>query len=130
MGSETSPRVLIIDDSLTVRRFCRSIAEPLGLQVVEAVNGVEGLERGLTDPVDVLLVDLNMPTMDGYRFLREARRRPELAHVPAIMMSTAHAPEDRHKAFAAGANFFHAKPVDATWLTRALTLLLPEARHV
>ncbi|MCB6179270.1 response regulator [Rhodobacter sp. Har01] len=130
MARDIPARLLVVDDSLTVRRFCCSIAESLGVEVVEAANGVEGLERGLSQPFGLMLVDLNMPTMDGLRFLREARRQPELADVPAILISTSARPDDRHKAFAAGANFYHAKPVDADWLARVMTLLLKEARHV
>lgn len=130
MVREQPPRVLIVDDSLTVRRFCRSIAEAEGFDVVEAANGVEALERGLSQPIGLMLVDLNMPTMDGQRFLREARRLPELADVPAIMISTSSRPGDRDLAYAAGANLYHRKPVEADRLARCLALLLKGARNV
>ena len=130
MGRDFPAHVLVVDDSLIVRRFCRDIAERVGVEVVEAANGVEGLERGLSQPFGLMLVDLNMPTMDGYRFLREARRELGLADVPAIMISTSARPKDRSRAFAAGANFFHAKPLDADWLAGVMSLLLGEARHV
>jgi two-component system chemotaxis response regulator CheY len=130
MRREHPARVLIIDDSLTVRRFCRSIAEREGYEVIEAANGVEGLERGLSQPVGLMIVDLNMPTMDGQRFLREARCLPELADVPAIMISTSSRPDDRTRAFASGANLYHSKPVEADWLARVMALLRKEPRHV
>ena len=130
MGRELPARVLIIDDSLTVRRYYRSIAKKVGIGSVEAINGVEGLERGLSQPFGLVLVDLNMPTMDGYSFLRAARHQPGLAGVPIIMISTSAQPESRRRAFAEGANFYQTKHVDAHWLGRVMTLLMREAPNV
>ena len=71
-------RVLVIDDALTVRLFCRQLLEAAGFEVVEAINGLEGLERAMQERFDLFAVDVNMQKMDGYAFLREARRLPEL----------------------------------------------------
>lgn len=129
MRPDIPNRILVVDDSLILRRFCRAEAEALGVDVVEAANGVEALEVGLGQPIGLMLVDLNMPTMDGHRFLHEARLRPELADVPAVMISTTTRDADRLKSFASGANYYRAKPLQAVWLRQVITHLVG-ARHV
>jgi two-component system chemotaxis response regulator CheY len=104
-------RVLVIDDALTVRLFCRQLLESAGFEVVEAINGLEGLERAMQERFDLFAVDVNMQKMDGYAFLREARRLPELEAVPALMMSTEAAAQDVARAYEAGANFYLFKPI-------------------
>ena len=68
-------RVLVIDDAATVRMFCRVTLQGGGIQVEEAVNGIEGLEKAMQAPFDLYVVDVNMPKLDGYGFLRDYRRR-------------------------------------------------------
>jgi two-component system chemotaxis response regulator CheY len=103
-------RILIVDDAATVRMYHRSILEAAGYAVEEAVNGMEALEKALTTAYDLYLVDVNMPKMDGYPFLRELRGRAELAQPPAVMISTEAEALDRTKAYEAGANFYLLKP--------------------
>ena len=112
--------ILVIDDAATVRMYHRSILEGAGYGVDEAINGLEALEKALQKPFDLYLVDVNMPKLDGYGFLRELRRMP-VAQSPAIMVSTEAALEDRQRALEAGANLYVIKP------TRAEQLLLPIA---
>jgi two-component system, chemotaxis family, chemotaxis protein CheY len=83
------------------------------MQVQEAMNGLEALERALAAPAPpgLLVVDVNMPGMDGYAFLRAARLDPSLAAVPAIMVTTEREPDDAARGFASGANLFLVKPV-------------------
>lgn len=104
-------RLLVIDDALTVRLFCRHLLEAEGFEVSEAINGLEALEIAMQKPFDLFAVDINMQKMDGYGFLREARRNPDLAGIPAIMMSTEAATQDVDKAYVAGANFYLYKPI-------------------
>lgn len=106
-----TPRVLIVDDAVTVRMYHRRLVEAAGCTAEEAANGIEALERALGEPFDLFLVDVNMPQMDGYRFIAEVRRTPELQAVPAIMISTEAGAGDQDQAFAAGANFYLVKPV-------------------
>jgi two-component system, chemotaxis family, chemotaxis protein CheY len=105
------PRVLIVDDATTVRMFYRDVLEGAGFAVDEAVNGFEALERTAETSYDLLVVDINMPKMDGYTFLRRLRRQPDPIAVPAIMISTESKDEDRSRAFSAGANLYLVKPV-------------------
>ena len=112
-------RALVVDDALTFRFYARGILEAAGFAVEEAMNGVEALERALrADAPDLILVDVNMPRMDGYRFLRAMRAEPSLCDVPAIMISTEQEPPDLDRAFAAGANLYLVKPVRPEELAR------------
>ncbi len=124
--SENRPLALIIDDASTVRMYHRKLVEDQGWTVLEAENGMEALERFGDRPVHLMLVDVNMPIMDGYSFIAAARATPGLAHVPAVMISTESQLIDRDKAFAAGANHYLVKPALPTELSQLLTLLSPE----
>lgn len=119
-------RVLIVDDAATVRMYYRNALEEMGVEVEEAVNGVEALEKGLSAPFDLYIVDINMPKLDGYGLLRELRGRG--IAVPAIMVSTEAAASDRTQAFAAGANLYFTKPVKPDQLRTCVGLLLGELR--
>jgi two-component system, chemotaxis family, chemotaxis protein CheY len=118
-------RVLIVDDAATVRMYYRNALEALEVEVEEAVNGIEALEKVLRSPFDLYIVDINMPKLDGYGFLRELRSR-SVPQVPAIMVSTEAASSDRDQAFAAGANLYFIKPVKPDQLQTCVKLLLGE----
>ena len=118
-------RILIVDDAATVRMYYRSILEGAGYQIVEAVNGIEAMEKTLEEPFDFYIVDINMPKQDGYSFLSELRSR-DLPQVPALMVSTEAAASDRTRAYAAGANLYLVKPVKPDELLTNCRLLLGE----
>ncbi|RYE51945.1 MAG: response regulator, partial [Rhizobiaceae bacterium] len=71
---ERKLKVLVVDDANLVRLYYREALELAGFEVEEALNGLEALEKLLLDPVDLLIVDVNMPQMDGITFLRALRR--------------------------------------------------------
>jgi len=106
------PHVLIVDDSMTTRLYYRDTLEAAGFTVDEAMNGLEGLEKTLLTSFDLLIVDVNMPKMDGLSFLTELRRREDSRAVPAIVISSQSSAADRARAHAAGANAYIVKPVD------------------
>ena len=119
-------RILIIDDAATVRMYHRMILEAVGYQVAEAINGVEALEKALLEPFDLYIVDINMPKLDGYGFLRQLRSE-DMEQAPAIMVSTEEAEHDQTAAFRAGANCYLAKPVRPEQLLAHVRLLLGES---
>ncbi len=104
-------RILVVDDATTVRMYYRDVLEQAGFAVAEAANGFEGLEKAVAESFDLVLVDVNMPKMDGYAFLRRGRTMPELQAVPAVMISTESGAQDRDRAYAVGANLYLVKPV-------------------
>ncbi len=121
--SPTQQRILVVDDAATVRMYHRSILEGAGYAVDEAINGIEALEKALTQPFDLFLVDVNMPKLDGYGFLRELRQM-DIAQAPAVMISTEAQNQDRLRAYEAGANFYLVKPLKPQELLAHCRLLL------
>ena len=116
--------ILVVDDAALVRVYYRSILEGAGFEVAEALNGLEALEALLARPVDLLVVDINMPQMDGLTFLRVLREREDpLAAIPALVTSTEAAAADLAAARAAGANFYLVKPVATEQLVEFARML-------
>ena len=122
-------RVLVVDDAATVRMYHRSILEAAGYKVEEAWNGIEALEKALEAPsgfYDLYIVDVNMPKLDGYGFLRELRQQ-DILQAPAIMVSTEAATRDELAAYRAGASGYLVKPAKPQQLLAHVRLMLGEA---
>jgi two-component system chemotaxis response regulator CheY len=117
-------RVLVVDDANLVRRFYRNALERAGFVVDEALNGVEALEKLLAETVDLAIVDINMPQMDGVTFLKTLRRQaPPLSSIPALVISTEAGNQDRIAARMAGANFYLVKPVSQDKLVEYASIM-------
>lgn len=117
-------RVLIVDDAALVRLFYRQALERDGFVVSEALNGVEGLELVLSGPFDLIIVDVNMPQMDGLTFVRSLRDGPSAsAATPVMVTSTESKQGDIDAARAAGANLYLTKPVGQDLLAEWAGLL-------
>jgi two-component system chemotaxis response regulator CheY len=123
IAESQTPRVLVVDDGITMRLFYRSVLEAAGFVVEEAINGVEGYEKALTEPFDLMIVDINMPKMDGYAMLRAIRAVSSIQGVPAVTISTEAGQHDAVRAYEAGANFYLVKPVAPDELTDVARLL-------
>jgi two-component system chemotaxis response regulator CheY len=121
----TQKRILVVDDAATVRMYHRSVLEGAGYEVAEAINGIEALEKTLAAPTpfDLYLVDINMPKLDGYGFLRELRSQ-DILQVPAVIISTEAKTQDKQRAWEAGANFYLIKPIKPDVLLAFCRLLL------
>lgn len=124
----TSPRILVVDDAATVRLYHRKLLLDAGWQVEEAINGLEALERVMapaaTPGFDLYVVDVNMPKLDGYGFVRELRRLTELPPSPVLMVSTESQLQDASAARDAGANAYLIKPARPADLVLTAALLL------
>ena len=103
--------VLIIDDSSTTRLYYREILEGVGFGVEEAINGIEGLEKTMSQSFDLILVDLNMPGLDGYGVLRGVRQSLGLASLPILMLTADADDGSQARAFELGADDYIVKPV-------------------
>jgi two-component system chemotaxis sensor kinase CheA len=101
--------ILIVDDSLTTRMLEQSILESAGYVVETASSAEEALDKAAARSYALFLVDVEMPGMDGFQLVTEIRRRPAIAAVPTIMVTSRASPEDRQRGAAAGANGFMAK---------------------
>lgn len=116
-------RILVVDDAATVRMYHKQVLEEAGYQVDEAINGLEALEKALTTPFDLYLVDINMPKLDGYDFLKDLRTR-DIKQAPAIMISTEAQSRDKQRAYQSGANLYMVKPIKPPELLRCCELLI------
>lgn len=105
-----SKKVLIVDDSLTVRLYHRQILQKENYECDEAENGMEALEKARLKEYDLYLVDINMPILDGYSFVKRLRAG-EGSIAPVIMVSTESEQLDQDLAFENGASLYLIKPV-------------------
>jgi two-component system, chemotaxis family, chemotaxis protein CheY len=116
--------VLVVDDASLVRLYYRSTLDEAGYCVAEALNGIEALEKLPTMAVDLLIVDVNMPRMDGLTFLSKLRGKAgALASIPVLVTSTESGEQDYEAARAAGANFYLVKPIDRETLIEFAAIL-------
>jgi two-component system, chemotaxis family, chemotaxis protein CheY len=126
-----SHRILVVDDAATVRLYHRKMLGDAGWQVEEAINGLEALEKvsaqPATQPFELFVVDINMPKMDGYTFVRELRRLSPAGEVPVLMVSTEAQAQDSTSAQEAGANCYLIKPAKPVDLVLTTALLLGDA---
>ncbi|WP_068713739.1 response regulator [Vibrio tritonius] len=116
-------KVMVVDDASTVRMYHKALLDEIGAFVIEAANGVEALERALEQKVDLFLVDINMPKMDGFTLVKELRSREDLADIPVIMISTEAQEDDQVKAIDVGVNLYLVKPVNPEELQQTVTLM-------
>ena len=116
--------VMVVDDSKTVRNFHGSILKSQGMEVLEAENGMEALEKSLGADIDMYLVDVNMPIMDGYTFIDDLRKQDKHKLVPVIMVTTQAKEEDKVNAYKIGANLFETKPIKPEKLQSYIDILV------
>jgi two-component system chemotaxis response regulator CheY len=103
-------KILIVDDSLTVRLYHRQILEKNGFECDEAENGMEAIEKAQLNTYDLYIVDINMPVLDGYSFVK--RLRDNEGHLaPVVMISTESETKDIELAYESGASMYLIKPV-------------------
>jgi two-component system chemotaxis sensor kinase CheA len=105
----TRPPVLIIDDSLTTRMLEQSILESAGYEVDLAVSGGEALSRARERRYGLFIVDVEMPGMDGFEFIAQTRQDHLLRNIPAILVTSRNAPEDKKRGQQVGASAYIVK---------------------
>ena len=113
-------RVLLVEDNEVNQQIATELLELAQLVVVTADNGQIGLEKVQSGPFDVVLMDMQMPVMDGYTASREIRNNPALANLPIIAMTANAMAGDREKCIAAGMNDHVAKPINPREMFEAL----------
>jgi two-component system chemotaxis response regulator CheY len=116
-------RILVVDDGITMRLFYRDVLEKEGFAVDEAVNGLEGLERAMLGCFELILIDVNMPRMDGFTLVDRLRHEPPLAAVPVLMISTEATAQDEVRALELGVNLYMVKPPQPVALAAAARLM-------
>jgi two-component system chemotaxis response regulator CheY len=123
-------RVLVVDDSATVRSLVKVFLMGQSLEFEEAADGHAGLQIARLTRLDAVIVDLNMPRMDGISFIKELRAsdRAYLRTLPAILLTADKSPDAKKSGMAAGANAFVQKPVAKSSLQEVIEKLLPGRR--
>ena len=119
-----SQRILVADDNTASRELIREVLELSGYDVVEAGDGMEALARVREGPPDLLLVDIQMPRLDGYGVLRELRGDPNLAGLRVVALTAFAMHGDRERALEAGFDGYITKPVDLTSLRQQVRKFL------
>lgn len=102
--------VMVVDDSLSVRRVVSTFLERSGWQTTQAKDGIDALERLATVRPDVLLVDIEMPRMNGYELLTRVREDSRLSHLPVIFLTSRSATKHRERAQQLGVDGYLVKP--------------------
>ena len=118
--------ILVVDDDRSTRFFMRALLEAERYTVSLAQNGVEALEALEKEHIDLVVLDVMMPQMDGYEFTRQLRAAKN--ELPILMVSAKQMPEDRRLGFIAGTDDFMVKPVDEEEMLLRIKALLRRTR--
>jgi chemosensory pili system protein ChpA (sensor histidine kinase/response regulator) len=122
-----APLVMVVDDSLTVRRITSRLLEREGYQVLTAKDGLDALQQLRDTLPAVMLVDIEMPRMDGFDLTRNVRADARLRHIPIIVISSRTADKHRSQAEALGVNAFLGKPYQEAELLHRISAFLGAA---
>ena len=120
-------RILVIDDDPVITRLVKIRLETVGYEVTTAHNGKEGFNAMMgTEPPDLIVLDIMMPEMDGYTFVRELRKNPTLKNIHVIMLTAKGQPLERKKGLEVGADSYVTKPFHAGELVAEIHSLLEQ----
>ena len=103
-------RILVVEDQEDNRRIVRDLLTSVGFDLIEATTGEEGVRQAEIHRPDLILMDIQMPVLDGYEATRQIKSKAELRHIPIIVVTSYALSGDEAKANAAGADAYVAKP--------------------
>ena len=113
-------RVLLVEDNEMNRDMLTRRLARRGFAVESATDGAEAVARAAASPPDVVLMDLNLPVLDGYEATRQLKESPATSRIPVIALSAHAMSDDRERALSAGCDDFDTKPVDLDRLIRKI----------
>ncbi|MBF0501732.1 MAG: response regulator [Candidatus Riflebacteria bacterium] len=119
-----SKKILIVDDSPSIRQMVGNTLREAGYEVVEAADGKEALNKLRTDPVDAAITDINMPDLNGIDLIREIRNFPGLRFIPIIVLTTEFSNEKKLEGKNAGATGWIVKPFKSEQLLTVIRKVL------
>ena len=117
--------ILVVEDYEDTSLAMRLALEHKGYHILEASDGAQAVEVATRERPDVVLMDLNLPVLDGFAATGHIRANPDLKDAVIVAVTAHHDPELRARALAAGCNAFVTKPVDFEWLGDLISNLLP-----
>jgi DNA-binding response OmpR family regulator len=126
--SDPRPRILIVDDEADLRAVLRFGLEAEGFEVVEAADGEEGLTRAREDQPQLMVLDLMLPKLDGYKVCRSLKFDERFRRMPILILSARSGEHDRQLAMSMGADAFVTKPYDMRGLVAMIREKLEQSR--
>ena len=125
-AAEGKRSVLLVDDSVSVRKFVGGMLERAGFRVVAARDGAEALQQLAENPVDIVVTDLEMPRLNGYELIRDLHREPATCDLPVVVLTTRAGAKHVNLARELGVEHYVTKPVDEASFVRLIeSLALP-----
>ncbi|HEX21356.1 MAG TPA: response regulator [Actinobacteria bacterium] len=112
--------ILVVDDSLSIRKMVEYILHSKGYLTATAKDGQEALEKLVRYPYQLVILDINMPRLDGFGLLKWLRADKRLAGIPVIMLTTENKVSDKAKALELGANCYLNKPFKPSELLKSI----------
>ncbi|SFM49429.1 response regulator [Methylobacterium pseudosasicola] len=120
-------RILIVEDTEDNRRILRDLLTAAGYGIVEATNGRCGVEAAQAEQPDLILMDIQLPIMDGYEAARRLKADPATRHIPVVAVTSYALSGDEDRALAAGCDGYVAKPFSPRKILSLVRQMLPEA---
>ncbi len=118
-------RILLVEDHEDNRRIVRDLLTSVGYEMIEALDGEEGVRMAESARPDLILMDIQLPVLDGHEATRRIKAKPELRHIPVIVVTSYALSGDEAKARAAGADAYVTKPFSPRQLLAKIREFLP-----
>jgi two-component system, cell cycle response regulator DivK len=118
-------RILVIEDQEDNRQIVRDLVTASGYELIEATTGEEGIEAAARERPDLILMDIQLPGIDGYEVTRRIKANPQLSKIPIIAVTSYALSGDDKKAFAAGCDGYVTKPYSPRLLLAKIREYLP-----
>ena len=119
-------RILYIEDNFENRLFVRRVLESMGYEMLEAEDGLTGIEQAQAELPDLILMDIGLPDIDGLETTRRLKQLPTVAHIPVIALTANAMKGDAEQAFAAGCEGYLTKPIGVAALRTEVEKALKE----
>jgi CheY-like chemotaxis protein len=128
----TARRILYVEDNFQNKRLVKKVLVAKGYEVLEAEDGLQGIAIAARERPDLILMDINMPGIDGMEATSRLKSSPDLSHIPIIALTANAMRGDRERILAAGCDDYLQKPVDNTKLVELIERFLkqPEPTEV
>jgi chemosensory pili system protein ChpA (sensor histidine kinase/response regulator) len=119
---------MVVDDSITVRKVTTRVLERNDMNVIAAKDGVDAVSKLQENIPDIMLLDIEMPRMDGFELATHVRNEPRLRNIPIIMITSRTGDKHRQRAMQIGVNRYLGKPFQESDLLENIQALLEESR--
>ncbi len=119
------PKVLIIEDNEQNMYMVTYLLENTGYEVIQSFNGIDGIEKARQTHPDIILLDIQLPEMNGYEIAGELKKKKELSGIPIIAVTSYAMLGDKEKALEAGATGYIEKPIDPDTFISQMEVFLP-----